>query len=181
MKTRKIKNNKSSKVDQAFFSQSDFPHIQLGGKWLTKKTPTSLSSFSRACFYAAELKKAGLDDAFVAVMIQDLYWDCYHELEANGLIQKKKICDSATNDGKESTSLSLIKDKQDKNLIVGITPKTFLDLNLTQKSLLDQVARRVELKKEDVIDKVISAGLRAIIGNDNTLPCPLKFSVQINP
>ena len=88
-----------------------------------------------------------MDDAFVAVMIQDLYWDCYHELEANGLIQKKKICDSATNDGKESTSLSLIKDKQDKNLIVGITPKTFLDLNLTQKSLLDQVARRVELKK----------------------------------
>ena len=61
---------------------------------------------------------------------------------------------------------------------IQITPKTIFGLNMTQKSLLDHVARRVELKKEDVIDKVISAGLRAIIENNCTLPCPLKLHVE---
>jgi hypothetical protein len=91
MKTQKSKQKKTPRKAEYIFSEIDFPHIRLGGQWLTKNSSSSYSSFARACYYAAELQKAGLSDTFIAVMIQDLYWDCFQELEANDLIKKKKL------------------------------------------------------------------------------------------
>lgn len=58
--------------------------------WKTK------GSFKRAVYYANELtsgnylKSKRHVDTFIGCLINDLYWDCYEELAANGLIKKSK-------------------------------------------------------------------------------------------
>ncbi len=60
------------------------------GAWKTK------DSFKRALYYANELSKGSYlkpkrnVDVFIGCLISDLYWDCYNELEANGMIKKSK-------------------------------------------------------------------------------------------
>ena len=60
------------------------------GIWKTK------GSLKRAVYYANELstgnylKSKRTVDSFIGCLINDLYWDCYEELAANGMIKKTK-------------------------------------------------------------------------------------------
>jgi hypothetical protein len=83
---RKIRSNRVATFGEKFQGYK-WPQ----GNWKTK------GSLQRAEYYANELstgkylKPKRNVDAFIGCLISDLYWDCYAELKASGMIKKVKV------------------------------------------------------------------------------------------
>ena len=71
-----------TKTLQKIMITTDVPHVQVaGGRWRTNKAQ------KRFEFYLKELvERYGMSEGDARCMIQDLYWDCYSELDAGGFI-----------------------------------------------------------------------------------------------
>jgi len=61
------------------------------GSWKTKDSLERAISYANKLSTGKYLKPKRNVDAFIGCLINDLYCDCYAELEANGMIKKPKV------------------------------------------------------------------------------------------
>lgn len=60
----------------------DLPHLRCGKQWRAKDGLPK----RRVEMYLGWLKELGMSDVDAQTMMSDLYWDCYAELKAAGVI-----------------------------------------------------------------------------------------------
>ena len=65
-------------------SNEDYPHVRMGGEWKTK------NELGVVCEYAEQMRAAKIPDGNISILLRDLFWACYRELDANGMIKKQK-------------------------------------------------------------------------------------------
>ena len=80
----KIRANRIAPIREVvLMSNEDYPHIRMGGDW---KTDNELGV---VCEYADQMRSAKISDGNISILLRDLFWACYRELDANGMIIKK--------------------------------------------------------------------------------------------
>lgn len=64
---------------------TDLPNLRHSDEWSVKDGSTK----SRMEMYLGWLKALGMTNADAQCMMSDLYWDCYNELIASGVVREQ--------------------------------------------------------------------------------------------